>query len=140
MTSNTKKELDQSLYKGLQAISDLSFPKECGTCGKRFETVEDFISQTESVRKTSGFKEEQDDSNIIVELYRNCTCGSTLMDEFNNRRILSLAGMKRRDKFEELLDRLVQEGIPPESARKELLNIMRGKGSKLLNVRASGKD
>ena len=72
-----------SLYRGLQAISDLSFPKQCATCGKRYETVEQFVFETESLRKSTGLKEDFDDNDqIIVGLFRNCSCGSTLMDEF----------------------------------------------------------
>lgn len=138
---NDRNDFDLSLYKNLQALSDLSFPKQCKTCGQRFETVEEFISQTESLQRSSGFQEGvYDDNRIILELFRNCTCGSTLMDEFNNRRNLSPAGIKRRKKFEELMERLTKSGVPPETIRRELLQIMGGEGSKLLKVKPmSGK-
>lgn len=138
---NDRSDFDLSLYKNLQALSDLSFPKQCKTCGQRFETVEEFISQTESLPRSSGFQEEvYDDNKIILELFRNCTCGSTLMDEFNNRRNLSPAGIKRRKKFGELVERLTKSGFPPETIRRELLQIMSGDGSKLLKVQPiSGK-
>jgi len=133
-----KKEMDDSIYNGLQVLSNLSFPKQCSTCGKRYETVDDFVSQTEALRKSSGLKEDlDDDGRVIVELFRNCTCGSTLMDEFNNRRNLTPAGLNRRKKFSELLDRLVNKGFSAETAREELLKVMRGEGSKLLNVKKS---
>lgn len=131
---------DDELYQGLQALSDLSFPKLCATCGKRYETVDDFISQTEAIRKSSGLKEDLgDDDQVIVELFRNCTCGSTLMDEFNNRRDLSVAGLKRRKKFGELIDRLVDKGFTAEISRNELLKVMRGEGSELLKVKKPEK-
>jgi hypothetical protein len=129
-------DLDIDLYHGLQALSDLSFPKQCATCGNRFETAEAFISQTESIRKSSGLKEDVDDEDrVIVELFRNCPCGSTLMDEFNNRRDLSETGIKRREKFGELLDRLTHKGFSMKTAREELLKVMRGEGSKLLKIK-----
>jgi hypothetical protein len=138
---NDRSDFDLSLYKNLQALSDLSFPKQCKTCGQRFETVEEFISQTESLQRSSGFQEGvYDDNRIILELFRNCTCGSTLMDEFNNRRNLSPAGIKRRKKFGELVERLTKSGFSPETIRSELLKIMAGEGSKLLKVKpVSGK-
>lgn len=128
---------DEELYKGLQALSDLSFPKICNTCGKRYETVEEFLSQTETIRQSSGLKEDlDDDDHVIVGLFRNCTCGSTLMDEFNDRRNLSKFGIERRKKFGELTNKLSSKGIPFETARLELLKVMRGEGSELLKVKA----
>jgi len=129
------REDDVDLYKGLQTLSQLSFPKQCATCGRRYETAEEFISRTETLRRSSGLKEDMDDNNqVIVELFRNCPCGSTLMDEFNNRRNLSKSGILRRKKFDELLHRLVRSGIEENRCRRELLNIMNGRGSKLLKV------
>jgi len=99
-------------------VPSLSFPKKCATCGKRYETVDEFIVKTEALRNSTGLKEDlDDDDEIIVELFRNCVCGSTLMDEFNNRRNLSPGGLKRREKFGELLSRLKKAGFPEETAR-----------------------
>lgn len=129
---------DAEFYKGLQALSDLSFPKICNTCKKRYETVEEFIKDTEAIREKSGLKEDLDDDNkVIVGLFRNCSCGSTLMDEFNDRRNLSKAGIARRIKFQELMDKLIHKGIDQDTARIELLNVMRGQGSKLLRIKPS---
>ena len=126
----------RSLYRGLKALSKLSFPKVCATCGRRYEDADAFITQTRALRRSTGLKEEIDDDNrVIVELFRNCACGSTLMDEFNDRRDLTPNGIKRREKFQELLDRLEKEGYARGLVRKELLNIMRGRGSKLLKVK-----
>lgn len=127
-------------YQGLQALSDLSFPKVCATCGQRFETMAEFVSQTEAIQKSSGLKEDlDDDDKVIVNLFRNCTCGSTLMDEFNNRRDLSSAGLKRREKFGEILDKLVRAGYDAGTARTELIKVMRGEGSNLLKINRSGQ-
>lgn len=136
MTQPSDKILNPELYKGLQALTDLSFPKICNTCGKRYETVEEFIEQTEAIRQSSGLKEDlDDDDRVIVGLFRNCTCGSTLMDEFNNRRNLTKSGIARREKFGELLDKLTEKGVPADVARSELLKVMRGEGSELLKVK-----
>ncbi len=129
--------IDADIYKGLQTLSDLSFPKICNTCGKRYETVEEFIDQTEEIRKSSGLKEDLgDEDEAIVCLFRNCTCGSTLMDEFTDRRNLSKSGLARREKFGEVLDKLSKKGIPGDVARLELLKVMRGEGSEVLRVKA----
>lgn len=140
MRNVINKETAEKLYKGLRALSELSFPKLCATCGKRYETVDEFVFQTEAIRKSSGLKEEEEeDGQIIVELFRNCICGSTLMDEFNNRRDFSSTGIGRREKFGEILERLTGSGISHETARNELLKVMRGDGSELLRVNASKK-
>ncbi len=137
MADSKTSSADESLYQGLQALSNLSFPKKCSTCGKRYETVEAFISQTEALRHSSGLKEDiDDDEQIIVELFRNCLCGSTLMDEFSNRRDLSKAGIARRKKFQQLIERLSAEGYSVQTAREELLKIMRGQESEILNKKS----
>jgi hypothetical protein len=124
---------DNSFYKGLQALSTSSFPKKCMACGRTYRTVEEYIDGTQSIRNLSGLKASLDeDDRPIVELFRNCVCGSTLMDTFNNRRDLSEAGIRRRKKFGELVEKLVNAGYSHESARAELLKIMRGEDSILL--------
>ena len=107
-------------------------------CGKCYETVDEYLSETESIKKSSGLKAAlDDDKNPTVEVFRNCVCGSTLMDVFNNRRDLSPVGLSRRKKFGELLDRLTNAGMSAKTAREELLKIMRGENSKLLNIKSS---
>ncbi len=64
---------EETLYQGLQALSQSAFPKKCTTCGRVFESEEDFIRKSESIRGTSGLKESLDDNDSqIVELFRNC--------------------------------------------------------------------
>nr|WP_320017426.1 hypothetical protein [uncultured Desulfobacter sp.] len=138
MNADTK--LLQTIYRELQALSELSFPKRCATCGRSYQSLEDFISRTRSLRQSTGLKEGRDEgNNIVVELFRNCICGSTLMNEFKNRRDMSRHGIQRRNKFEELLNRLAAAGYEREIARQELLNIMQGQGSKRLKVRPMAK-
>jgi hypothetical protein len=120
-------------YKNLKALSSASFPKKCNTCGKVYNSVEDFITKTESIRGKTGLKKSiTEDSKAIVELFRNCVCGSTLMDCFNNRRDLSERGQQRRETFEKVLVYLVKKGVEKEKARQEILKIMRGEKSELL--------
>ncbi|MBU6953291.1 MULTISPECIES: oxidoreductase [unclassified Hahella] len=129
-----EKEFYRELFKGLRAVAESAFPKRCNTCGRVYETAEQFLSETENIRNTrSGLKEsEDDDGSMIVEVFRNCACGSTLMDVFNNRRDLSEAGLRRRKRFGDFLEFLVEQGIDRELARDELLKVARGMRSHVL--------
>jgi hypothetical protein len=75
-------------YKGLHAVDRESFPKRCANCGRVFPTVEAFVRETSPAGIGGrGFKRSVDDAGaVIVELFRNCPCGSTLMDSFSDRR------------------------------------------------------
>lgn len=128
--------IDSTLYQGLQELAESAFPKRCATCGRTFDNAQEFVKETERVRPNiSGLKSvEDEDGSMIVELFRNCPCGSTLMDAFNDRRDLTQRGLKRRERFGELLDYLVEtHNLEPLSARDELLKVMRGEGSKILH-------
>lgn len=124
---------ESSLFADLQALVNTAFPKKCSSCGRNFDTADDFVRQTEAIRGKSGLKSAlDDDGRPVVELFRNCPCGSTLMDAFRDRRDTSEAGLRRRAKFGELIERLVARGVTPETARAELLKVLRGEGSTLL--------
>jgi len=124
----------KELYQGLQALADSSFPKECNNCGQVYETAEEFIRQTKKLQPdTSGLKQSfDDDDSVIVELYRNCECGSTLLDFFTDRRDTSPQGLERRRKFGELLDKLTESGLSEIIARVELIKVLRGEVSEIL--------
>lgn len=127
-------KMNLSLFLGLRALADSAFPKYCRNCGRTFATAEQFIEETEQIRQeTSGLKQSYDDDDItIVEVYRNCHCGSTLMDYFSNRRDLSEVGLNRRKKFGEMLDMIVAKGIERDVGRVELLKLLRGEHSEIL--------
>jgi len=125
--------LNNDIFEGLKALADSSFPKQCASCGKRYETAEQFLKETEDLNTKSGLKNSvDDDGSSIVEAYRNCICGSTLMDFFTDRRDLSEKGLYRRKKFGEMLDALVEAGEDKEQMRVELLKILRGENSDIL--------
>jgi phage FluMu protein Com len=131
----TKKDTLEDLYSGLQALSKASFPKKCPTCNKIYETAEMYIKETEALQThNSGLSASYDpiDKQNIVELYRNCSCGSTLMDIFNDRRDLSPNGEKRRQIFQKTLDILIKSGLEKDEARQEILKIMKGESSEHL--------
>lgn len=121
------------LYSNLSALSKDSFPKHCNNCGRVFETERDFVLKTVSMEDHSGFKPDlDDDGRPLIELFRNCTCGSTLMDYFNERRDLSEKGIRRRETFEKILVMLEKKGWSRHQGRQELLKFMRGERSRYL--------
>lgn len=125
---------DDALFAGLKALAESAFPKHCKNCGRVFESAEQFLRETVQIdQKRSGLKQSWDDNDVtIVEVYRNCPCGSTLMDFFSDRRDLSQAGLARREKFGKLIDQLVAHGWQRETARIELLKVLRGEKSELI--------
>lgn len=128
MSNNNSRE--QELFEGLKALSDSAFPKECATCGRVYRSPQDFVQQSEDIAGRSGLKHGYDDDDRpIVELFRNCVCGSTLMDFFSDRRETSQAGLKRRQIFGKLLVHLESRGMDNKTARYELLKLMRGDAS-----------
>ncbi len=123
------------LFNGLKALAESSFPKKCSNCGRVFDTANQFLLETQSINTTTtGLKQTEDeDGSKIVEVFRNCPCGSTLMDFFSDRRDFSEAGIKRREKFDELLKFLNENGLDTKIARTELIKVMRGEKSEVLS-------
>ncbi|MGD8844034.1 MAG: hypothetical protein PVJ84_18740 [Desulfobacteraceae bacterium] len=121
------------LFKNLKALSDASFPKRCAMCGQEYASVKEYVEKTQDVSGQSGLKKGYDDDDKpIVELFRNCVCGSTLMDCFSDRRDVSDAGLKRRKLFGKLIDIMISKGVEAGLARQELLKVMQGEHSAVL--------
>lgn len=133
--------LDAELYAGLQALAAQAFPKRCPSCGRTFASADDYVLQTGRVGTGgSGLKQAMDDDGrVIVELFRNCVCGSTLMDSFADRRDDSAAGRQRRMRFGELLAKLIGKGLAPARARREMLKVLNGEPSDILRVVPRGQ-
>ncbi len=125
---------DDSLFKGLKLLAESAFPKHCKNCGRTFGTAEEFLRETRQISQDrTGLKQSWDDNDAtIVEVYRNCPCGSTLMDFFSDRRDYSEAGLQRREKFEKLMEQLIAYGLSRDVARAELLKVLRGEMSEVL--------
>lgn len=119
------------LYDGLKALSESAFPKKCPTCGRSYASAGDFVRDTRSIRVgVSGLKSTCDEhERSIVELFRNCPCGSTLMDYFDDRRATNRQGARRRSTFGKMLRLLQENGLAAEEARAELLKVLRGERS-----------
>lgn len=121
------------LYDNLKTLTETAFPKTCLVCGQVFNSPEDFVKESEAIPGSTGLKSTLDeDDKPIIELFRNCTCGSTLMDEFRDRRDLSEKGLKRRAVFEKILNLLADKGVPVDKTRAELLMFMNGAESPFL--------
>lgn len=120
----------ETLFKGLIVLSESSFPKKCPTCNQVYENAQDYVKRTKPIRNVSGLKaSEDDDGTPILELFRNCHCGSTLLDFFKDRR----DSPEQRQLFDQLLDQLCAMGIERHQARTELLKVRKGQSSELLN-------
>jgi len=128
------KDFDPELVRGLKALAETTFPKRCRCCNRVFNDVADYVMQTEAMPngRRSLKQSLDDDGKVIVDLFRNCPCGSTLMDFFSERRDVSEKGLMRRQRFGELYDYLVASGMGKALARAELLKVMRGEPSEVL--------
>jgi hypothetical protein len=125
---------DEAPFANLRTLVESTFPKRCKNCGRIYATAEEFAAATSALSpERSGLKQTHDeDGKPIVELFRNCLCGSTLMEDFHSRRDLSTAGAQRRQRFDELLRLLQERGIDGKVARRELLKFMRGEKNELI--------
>jgi hypothetical protein len=129
-------EFDPELIRGLEALAETTFPKHCKCCGRSFADVADYVMQTEAVPNGRRCLKQSldDDGKPIVDLFRNCPCGSTLMDSFNDRRDTTPKGEARRRRVEELTAYLIDRGLAASSARLELLKVLRGQPSEILTA------
>lgn len=126
--------MDRELFDGLNALAESAFPKSCACCGRTYHTAEEFLHETEKIPTAESSMKSalEDDGSTIVEVFRNCPCGSTLMDEFSDRRDMSDKGNKRRQHFNKMMDYLEQKGVSKEVSREELLKVLRGEKSTIL--------
>ncbi len=126
-------DIDKGLFRGLQEVSAGSFPKVCANCGRVYHDMAEFLANTVPAGTRSGLKAAlDDDDRTVVELYRNCICGSTMMDFCQSRRDESAAGQRRREVFARTQAQLVARGMEPAVARAELLQLARGGRSELI--------
>jgi hypothetical protein len=133
------KQTNSQLYSNLTELAQGAFPKRCNNCGTTYKTVDEFVLATLNIHPhRSGLKQGfDDDGGAIIELFRNCTCGSTLMDVFQSRRDVTPEGLERRKNFDQLLNRLVANGVPVIEAKIVILKWLRGQDSalgKMLNI------
>jgi hypothetical protein len=122
-------------FAGLKALGNDDFPKRCRNCGRVFASEEDYFQQTQAIRPgITGLKAAVDEEGPLVEVFRNCVCGSTLLVNCLSRRDDSAAGHSRRRLFNELLGYLVRHGVNRAQARIELLRVVAGERSEVLEA------
>lgn len=133
---------DPDLFSGLKALVDSSFPKRCSCCGRVYASADEFFRETQKIRPDSRDLKPatEDDGTRILEVFRNCVCGSTLMEFFGDRRDASPAGEERRKRFGVLMDQLVGRGVDRVVAKQELLKVVHGQRSEIIDaLRGNGK-
>ena len=119
---------------GLESLAKSAFPRKCHNCSKIFKSFDELLEATRSLNRSNGIMESIDDNDKpILELYRNCTCGSTLVEFCRDRRDMSPEGIARRKRFGALLESLEEQGLSRNVARRELLKIVRGESSTVLS-------
>lgn len=117
---------EEEWHTGLRALDNSSFPKKCANCGRVFETALQFFRETVDINNEKGLKPfVADDTTVIIEAFRNCPCGSTLMDNFTDRRDESADGDARRKRFDRLKQSLIDSGLDADTAHKQTLELFR---------------
>ena len=107
---------EEEWHTGLRALDSASFPKKCGNCGRVFETALQYFRETADVNNETGLKRlVAEDTTVIVEAFRNCPCGSTLLDNFTDRRDDSPAGDARRTGVEQMKQSMRDSRVEPAS-------------------------
>ncbi|BCK87148.1 hypothetical protein MIZ01_0919 [Sideroxyarcus emersonii] len=126
----------EELYVGLQELADSTFPRRCESCGREYRNAAEFLAATRPASPDASGLERHgdDDAKMIVELFRNCVCGSTLHESIGNRRDLGEYGVKRRMRFEDMVNKLVAKGYTEETIRGELLKLMRGQPNDVVRL------
>lgn len=129
-------DFDQALFTGLQELAAGAFPKKCAHCGRTYANLQQFLDESVPITpQHSGLKSSfDDDDRPVVEVFRNCVCGSTLMDFCRTRRDESEDGQRRRAAFARTLDQLVSRGFDPKVAHTELLKMMQGGRSEAIEA------
>jgi len=132
--SMNKTSVDK-LFRGLRAIEETMFPKRCASCGRVYKTLDDFLEQTHDLDGSSGVVNMGAHPRAAtVGVFRNCVCRSTLLVPCKDRRGRTPHQLKRRRIFGHLLDTLETSGWKRGEARHELLKLMRGEKSKIMQL------
>ena len=114
-------------YGELRAFDVESFPKTCRTCGKVYPSASAFIADTQAAKTGSAIKQSHDENGeVVIELFRDCQCGSTLMNPFYSRRGSSDLASKCREEFDHLIEHMTANGHTHASAGEELRHVITG--------------
>jgi len=122
-------------YQDLQTLVDTAFPKTCPKCGKVYPDSHAFLTETTPVKdltlqdRSGLFSLDGVGSVAAIGVFRNCTCGTTMLADFHDRRDLSAKGNQRRARFDQLLQTLCEHGVDASEGREELRRVLRGQQS-----------
>ncbi|HLE12736.1 MAG TPA: hypothetical protein VI754_15885 [Bacteriovoracaceae bacterium] len=111
-------QFTESIGNKLIKLYDLKFPKKCNTCGRVYQTRNEYLKATNPIKGRTGTVFAKNS----VQEYRNCICGSTLIVITEERRDTSSFGNARRALFDLCLEKLKSFSKKDES---ELKNIIR---------------
>lgn len=121
------------IYAGLRTVTDNQFPRSCERCGTVFQDLQELIGKTSSFGDSSGLEDPELQNPGPVRLARVCRCDAMIVVLCSNRRDLSPQGAARRRLFDEILAKLLAQGVPEAMARSELRRMLHGQGSPLLD-------
>jgi hypothetical protein len=97
-------------------------PDICPKCGRRFWSTDDFFNKTEKI--SSVFEKTESGEPVIIKVKCRCqSCGNIFAFNIDKRRDNSKEGCYVRDKFGNILEMLMKEGMSREEARKEMLDL-----------------
>lgn len=122
MTKNITKKLPD-------ALNPQAFPKTCGNCKRVYKDDISFLKETTSATSASSNIKvirgaNVEGAEVFLEVFRNCRCGSTLMETFHCRRDLTELGIRKREIFDILLKGLKKSGYKVEDARMLILEFI----------------
>jgi hypothetical protein len=98
------------------------FPKACPVCSMKFRNLNDFFKKTDDISSTVL----EADSGKPVKIKINCSCRGckhVFNFELDERRDSSGRGYYIRNKFKDVLDIMVDEGMSRAEAKKEMLRL-----------------
>ncbi|CAN5335934.1 hypothetical protein BH09VER1_BH09VER1_52570 [soil metagenome] len=110
---------DDASFSDVEDVEELDFPKSCKKCGRVYENFDDYIRRTKAPEETTASKSPE--ARRALEFHRICQCGAPVVVQSENRRDLTAKGLRRRQAFGELQERLIDAGMPREEARGQLL-------------------
>jgi hypothetical protein len=73
---------EAEVIKAMREHLESQFPKVCPACGRRFESLRDYIKVTERIEPAVSYDAEMEDwtprEPVGTVTYSNCACGTTL--------------------------------------------------------------
>lgn len=124
-SGKTRTRAELQLLETFRRLVACSFPKKCASCNRVYSDLQDFVARTRALSQSGGLLEQLDDAaRDVIDLNRNCACGSTLMVVISERRDISDAGKALRRDFQRALDDMTAGGVDAKYARRHLLDLM----------------